>query len=84
MRLQQKLDEHQRKFLASGKATPEMIAIMQRSTEELRASGILDRVLKAGHAAPSFELPNQDGQIVSSAALIERAPLVVGFFRGVW
>lgn len=84
MRLQEKLDERKRTFLSSGRATPEMIAIMQRSTEELRSSGILQRVLKAGQRAPSFQLPNQDGQLVTSSSLLVKGPLVISFFRGVW
>lgn len=84
MLLQQKLSERKKSFLASGRATPEMLAIMQRSTEQLRSSGILERVLKAGQKAPSFELPNQDGQLVSSSALLAKGPLVISFFRGVW
>ncbi len=84
MQLQEKLDERKRTFLASGKATPEMIAIMQRSTEQLRSSGILQHVLKAGQTAPSFELPNQNGLKVSSSSLLAKGPLVVSFFRGVW
>ena len=84
MRLQERLNELRRSFLASGKATPEMLGIMQRSTEQLRSSGILQHVLKERQKAPSFELPNQDGRSVSSSALLARGPLVVSFFRGVW
>lgn len=84
MRLQERLDERKRTFLSSGMATPEMIAVMQRSTEQLRSSGIVQRVLKPGHKAPSFELPNQDGQLVSSHSLLAKGPLVLSFFRGVW
>lgn len=57
---------------------------MHRATEELRASGILDRVLKKGDRAPQFTLPDTNGVMVSSAALIEQGPLVVSFFRGKW
>jgi len=84
MRLQQKLDEHKQRFLAGGKASPEMLGIMQRSTEQLRSSDILQGVLKPGQKAPSFQLPNQDGALVDSSKLLERGPLVVSFFRGVW
>lgn len=84
MRLQQKLDEHKQRFLASGKASPEMMGIMQRSTEQLRASGILQRVLKPGQKAPSFQLRNQDGELVDSSKLLKSGSLVVSFFRGVW
>lgn len=84
MQLQARLDEHKQRFIASGKASPEMMGIMARSTEQLRSSGILQRVLKPGQKAPSFELPNQDGELVDSRKLLERGPLIVSFFRGVW
>ena len=84
MQLQQKLDELKQKFLSSGMATPEMITIMEGSTEELRSSGILQLMLKAGQKAPVFELPNQDGQAISSSKLLAEGPVVVSFFRGVW
>lgn len=84
MRLKPRLDEHKQRFIASGKASPEMIGIMVRSTEQLRSSGILQRVLKPGQKAPSFELPNQDGESVDSRELLERGPLILSFFRGVW
>jgi hypothetical protein len=29
-------------------------------------------------------LPNQDGQIIGSAALLTHGPLVITFFRGHW
>ena len=84
MQLQQRLDQHKQRFLSSGKASPEMIGIMQRSTEQLRSSGILQGVLKPGQKAPSFQLPNQDGVLVDSSKLLESGSLVVSFFRGVW
>lgn len=84
MPLQAKLDEQKGRSVASGRVTPEMRAIMERSTEQLRASGILKGVSKPGDKAPSFELPNQDGLPVSSAALLAKGPLVLGFFRGTW
>jgi hypothetical protein len=84
MRLQTKLNELKQNFLSSGKVSPEMIAIMTRSTDQLRNSGILQRVLKPGDKAPSFELHNQDGKTVSSVGLFAKGPLVVSFFRGVW
>lgn len=63
---------------------PERAAIMHRATEDLRRSGILDRIVKVGEPAPSFALANHDGQRVASADLLARGPLVVSFFRGSW
>jgi hypothetical protein len=84
MRLQQRLDDFKRGFLSSGNVTPEMLAIMQKSTDELRAEAVLQGVLKTGQTAPSFELANQDGRLVSSSSLLAKGPLVLSFFRGVW
>jgi len=57
---------------------------MHRATEELRASGIMDRVIKVGDRLPSFALPNAYGQEVHSSDLLVRGPLVLTFFRGAW
>jgi hypothetical protein len=59
-------------------------AIMHRATEELRASGIMDRVIKIGDRLPSFALPNAYGQEAHSSDLLVRGPLVLTFFRGAW
>lgn len=58
--------------------------IMHRATEDLRRSGILDRVVKVGQKAPTFELLNQLGERVSSEGLLAYGPLVVSFYRGIW
>jgi hypothetical protein len=58
--------------------------IMHRATEDLRRSGILDRVIKVGQPIPEFTLPNTRGEMLSSAELHRRGPLVVTFYRGVW
>lgn len=50
-------------------------ALMQRSVDEVRASGIFDRVLKVGARA---DVP------VSLGALLTKGPVVVSFFRGRW
>lgn len=63
---------------------PDKAAIMHRATEELRASGIVDRVTKVGSKLPDFALPNADGREVRSADLLAEGPLVLTFFRGSW
>jgi len=62
----------------------DIVAIMKRATDELRASGIMQSACKAGDTAPSFSAPDQDGTIIHSADLLQRGPLVVSFYRGVW
>ena len=63
---------------------PDRAAIMHRATEELRASGIMDQVIKVGDRLPSFAVPNAYGQQVRSSDLLAKGPLVLTFFRGAW
>ena len=69
---------------SAGRIPPERAAIMHRATDDLRKSGILDRIVAVGKAAPAFELANHDGRRVSSAELLAGGPLVLSFFRGSW
>ena len=82
MSLRIKLDEI--KANSAAKFPAEIRAVMSGATEDLRRSGIAERALKIGDTAPSFALRNVDGVAVSSAMLLDRAPLVVSFYRGVW
>ncbi|MGH7907945.1 MAG: hypothetical protein ACREP6_15080 [Candidatus Binataceae bacterium] len=63
---------------------PDAQALMKQGTDDLRASGIVERALKAGDKAPEFSLPNTAGAAVSSRALLARGPLVISFYRGRW
>src|SRR6201988_58926 len=87
MTLQAKLDAFKADFEA-GK-TPynvprSVIETMHRATEELIASGQAARAKKVGDQAPPFSLKDADGNIVSSAELLQKGPLIVSFYRGVW
>ena len=82
MSLQEKLDAHKAK--SAGNRKPEVAAALKRGVEELRASGIMNNVLKAGARAPEFTLPNAQGVLVDSKQLLGRGPLVVSFYRGHW
>ena len=63
---------------------PDRHAIMQRATEDLRRSGILDRIVKVGAKMPAFALANHDGQRISSDTVLARGPMVLSYFRGSW
>ena len=69
---------------AGGRIPPDKHAIMHRATEDLRRSGILDRIVKVGSPAPSFSLANHDGGQIASGDLLDKGPMVVSFFRGSW
>jgi hypothetical protein len=70
--------------MAKTRQPPEVRAVMKKAIEDLRASGIMDRIAKVGSAAPDFTLPNAAGQLVSLAGLRARGPVVVSFYRGRW
>jgi peroxiredoxin len=73
-----------RKTLAEKYVPPATQAINRRTVEQLAASGMMGGILPIGAQAPSFELPDQDGDPVSSASLLERGRVVICFFRGRW
>ena len=62
----------------------ERLAVGERAVEELFHSGIEERILPAGAAAPAFVLNDAAGKPVRSADLLALAPLVIKFFRGRW
>lgn len=81
--LQGKLDALKFEF-DNNIAPPAAVEVLHRATDELIASGAQSRALKAGDIAPEFTLPDPDGKLVSSRALLAKGPLVVTFYRGAW
>ena len=70
---------------AGAKRIPaEKRAVMGQATQDLRASGIMDGVIKVGDALPAFALQNQNGVEVSSAGILSKGPMVLTVFRGSW
>jgi peroxiredoxin len=57
---------------------------MARADLELAASNIAECALKAGNAAPDFELPGIDGQKARLSTLLHEGPVVLSFYRGGW
>jgi peroxiredoxin len=82
MSLAQQLEELTAKLRSLVPA--ERLATIDRAVEELKTSGLEARALKVGDKAPSFELPDGDGMIWRSAALLGNGPLVIVFYRGRW
>jgi hypothetical protein len=66
------------------KRNPAWTALMNRATEELAASGILDRIAKVGDRAPLFARPDLDGRTVRLRSVLRSGPVIVSFFRGRW
>ena len=82
MTLQERLDAMRE--ASKARIPAEARAIMQRSIDDLRASGIMERVARVGQTAPDFTLPNAGGQAVRLADLVARGPVVLSFYRGRW
>lgn len=80
--LREELEERQ--ALAAQYVPPDVQQVNRRTVDDLRASGLASRVLGVGAQAPSFELPDQEGHLVSSAGLLSHGRLVICFFRGRW
>jgi peroxiredoxin len=87
MTLQAKLDAFKADFEAGKppyRVSRSVIEVMHRATADLNASGLTDRAKKVGDQVPNFSLKDPEGNIVSSAELLARGPLIVSFYRGVW
>lgn len=69
---------------SSKRIPPDKQAVMHRATADLRASGILDRIVKIGQPMPAFAGQAHDGRALSSVALLAKGPLMLSFFRGHW
>lgn len=63
---------------------PDAFALVNQTLADLAQTGLQEMVLKAGDNAPSFALPDQDGQLVHSQELLAQGPLVLVFYRGMW
>ena len=82
MSLKDKLDEI--RAGAGRMIPPDKRAIMEQATADLRASGILKRVIKVGDALPAFALRNQRGALVQSQDVLGHGAVVLTVFRGHW
>jgi len=63
---------------------PDVQAVHARTVAALKQQGLAAKSLAVGARAAFFELPDHDGKLVSSAALLNKGRLVVCFIRGRW
>ena len=66
------------------RVAPARASLLESGIGALRRSGLLDTALSAGQQAPDFELPDENGALLSLGALLAHNPVVVTFFRGGW
>lgn len=74
----------ERKELIAKYVPAETQAIHAQAVAELKQKQIAAKSLPVGAKAPAFELPNHDGNLVSSSDLLTRGRLVLCFIRGRW
>jgi peroxiredoxin len=63
---------------------PEKLAVMDRATDELVASGLKDASLKEGDHVAVFTLTGARGEVVRLQSLLATGPVVISFYRGGW
>lgn len=66
------------------KAPAEVQGVMATATENLAASGIIDRSLKVGDRIPAITLPDATGKSFSVQEALAKGPVVIAFYRGGW
>ena len=81
MSLKQQLEQCSIDF---AKEFPEQDRIFSQFIDELRDSGILDKVLKEGDTIPDFALPDIHGNIITLDSLLDAEKLIINFYRGGW
>lgn len=80
--LRRRLDE--RRELMQRYVPAASLAVNRRTVDELRQSGLAERILPVGAQAPEFELPDHNGNPVALASLLAQGPVIAAFFRGRW
>jgi hypothetical protein len=80
--LQEKLDAQKQKLVSA--APKEAIAVMQRATQALEESGIVQKAKTKGDLAPDFTLHNYQGESITLSQKLSNGPVVLGFYRGGW
>ncbi|HLZ41216.1 MAG TPA: peroxiredoxin-like family protein [Candidatus Sulfotelmatobacter sp.] len=74
----------ERKGLIAKYVPAETQAIHAQTVADLKARHLAANILPVGAKAPTFELPDHDGKMVSSSDLLARGRLVICFIRGRW
>ena len=74
----------ERKELIAKYVPPDVQAVHARTVAALKEQGLAAKALGLGAKAPTFELPDHNGKIVSSTELLRKGRLVICFIRGRW
>lgn len=78
MSLQQQLE------IIKANTPKEVQVVFDTFIQNIENSGVMENVINHGDEIPDFNLPDHLGEMVSSAELLVRGPLVISFYRGAW
>lgn len=62
----------------------DVLDMIDATTADLVATSIATQALTKGDAAPSFTLPDHQGNTVNLADLLANGPVLINFYRGEW
>ena len=77
-------EQTEAKIAAGRSAKPEFMKGVDDVINEAKAFEQGKNTIKVGQKAPTFELPNPVGKLMSLDALLEKGAVVVTFYRGDW
>ena len=66
------------------KANPNFMKGVDEIISEARALKKDANAIEVSQKIPNFELPNQEGNLISISDLLEKGPIVLTFYRGSW
>ncbi len=72
------------KIESGRQANPEFMKGVDAIIKQAKAFQQGKDAIKIGQKAPSFKLPNPEGNSISLAALLNKGPVVITFYRGNW
>lgn len=72
------------KIAAGRQANPDFMNGVDAIIDKAKALQQGEEAIKIGAQAPSFELPDPDGKLISLESLLDKGPVVITFYRGSW
>jgi len=77
-------DQTQAQFAKLEQSNPTYATLVESVLAKARDFGDGKDAIGVGQSAPSFVLPNAEGESVELAALLANGPVVISFYRGSW
>lgn len=63
---------------------PEQIKKFQEGVDQVNATGVVEKALRVGAAAPDFTLPDIKGKPVVLSSMLKDGPVIITWYRGGW